>query len=313
MNQKLIFLLILTTAMNLCLFAIKKNKSKSEPLPVSSPISSVVIPQPVVSPPAIPPTIPRLVPKFENYAPVRGVDSSLGKVLGDIESHMPAGHIYADSDKITWAHETTHGINSNARMKFSRGTTYAVLENIIQEPSGRFFRVYKYYGNNQINAFYVLENKVVVIQEPNTRIRSVAAKVPSSLRGGVYNLYLVQQAGSWDDTPLYIFDEWSAYTNGSACRLDLKIQSRSETVQYMLEFNVYSSCVAWTSGSNDPQLKAFLMWQTERAMNIYKESTNVDGASSYLEKMRTSSDATQWRGFCKEYFGSEWCKEVFGF
>ena len=171
----------------------------------------------------------------------------------------------------------------------------------------------KFSRNGRINAFYVLENRVVVIQEPNTRIRSVAAKIPSSLRGDVYSLYLVQQAGAWDDTPLYIFDEWSAYTNGSACRIDLGIQSRSETVQYMLEFNVYSSCVAWDSNSADPQLKAFLMWQIERAMNIYKESTNADGAAIYLEKMRTSSDATQWRGFCKQYFGSDWCKEVFGF
>lgn len=277
------------------LFIAKMNKIRATPtqpvVAVTGPVSPT-IPQPVVPPPVTPPAILKLVPKFENYPPIRGSGlESLGKVLGDIESHMPAGHIYVDNDKITWAHETTHGINSNARMKFSR--------------------------NGRINAFYVLENRVVVIQEPNTTIRNVAANVPESLRGGVYNLYLVQQAAAWNDTPLYIFDEWSAYVNGSDCRLDLDIYNRHETVQYMLEFNVYATCVAMTSKSDDQQLKSFLMWEIERAMKIYEKSINVGGSitlrAAYIDQMRTSPDAAQWRVFCQQYYGADWCKEVLGF
>jgi hypothetical protein len=161
--------------------------------------------------PELPPKPPQAIePIWTEYAAQRNI-TDLGKVLSDIEGHMPAGHIYKDSDKITWAHETTHGINSHLRQKFSNG--------------------------QKMNGFYCLNNKAAMILEPPTTISKVAGLVPSSLRGGVYNLYLVSQASSWNDTPLYIFDEWIAYTNGSDCRLDLGIEQRSETVTYMLEFN----------------------------------------------------------------------------
>ena len=285
MNQKLILLLVFITSVNLFLIGLIKTNQKM-PSVVKSP---VVLPPPpsILERTQVGPS--KLIPKFENYPPVRSVNN-LGKVLSDTESHLPAGHIYYDEDKITCVHEGTHGINSNARIKF--------------------------FNNKKINAFYVLENRVVVIEEPNTRIKIVANKIPNSLRGEVYNLYLVQQASSWDDTPLYILDEWSAYVNGSACRLDLGIQNRSETVRYMLEFNVYSSCVAWCSGTNDPQLKAFLMWQIERAIKIYKDSGtlgNLHTSDDYLDKMRKNGDSLEWRIFCQQYFGADWCKEVLGF
>ncbi len=61
-------------------------------------------------------------PKWTDYPPIRQVDSqSMGRVLADIESHMPAGHIYRDADKITWGHETSHGIASNIRGSANSG------------------------------------------------------------------------------------------------------------------------------------------------------------------------------------------------
>lgn len=290
MDKKLIFLVIFLSMVNFGIFAKKTGERKKiikqdaiVNIPVSIPVFTPFVPPK--------PIIEKIMPEFKEYLAIRSIESELGKVLGDIEAHMPAGHIYKNAnDKINWAHETSHGIHSNIRQKFS--------------------------NLGKINGFYVLNNKAVVIKEPNTTIRNVATKVPNSLRGGTYNLYLVQQAGSWNDTPLYILDEWSAYTNGSACRLDLEMTSRSESVLYMLEFNIYSSCVAWTSQSNDPQLKAFLMFQIERAMSIYKDSSklgNLEKSHSYLETMRTSSDAADWRGFCKQYYGADWCLEILGF
>ena len=153
-----------------------------------------------------------------------------------------------------------------------------------------------------------------VIVEPPTTIRAAAAKVPQSLRGGVYNLYMVQQAGSWNDTPLYIFDEWVAYTNGSEVRKDLGITGRAETVTYMMEFNVYSMSLAMVvkekGGYDDTQFKAFLMWNMERSVKIYNSEPE---ATAYLNKLRTNGDAENLRAFARSYFGAEWCKEILGF
>src|SRR5690606_38202965 len=98
------------------------------------------------------PQIPITVePKFENYPAVRQPESSLGKVLSDIECHMPAGHIYRDSDKITWGHETSHGLASNIRQKFSRGN--GAWRTVGGKPS--------YVSFARINGFYVLDNRAV--------------------------------------------------------------------------------------------------------------------------------------------------------
>lgn len=228
-------------------------------------------------------------PEFVDCPPLRSV-SDLGKVLSDIESHMPAGHIYRDSDRITWGHETTHGINSRLRTSHRQ--------------AGR------------INGFYVLENKAVIIKEPNTTISAAARLVPSSLRGSVYNLYMVSQARSWNETPLYVFDEWVAYGNGSAVRADLNIQKRQESVQYMLEFNNYSIAVAMAARTDDIQFKHFVMWNLERTMKIYEANKGIGDLSkseAYLEKTRNSSDAEQFREFARNYFGADWTKKVLGF
>lgn len=285
-------------------------KKVDPPTVVTQRPSQPIIVDPEPPKPEIKPEPPkRIEPVFINWPKVRAVDSSLGKVLGDIESHMPAGHIYKDSDKITWGHETTHGINSNIRNNNQK------WEVRYKKPKFFFFREkYLVKAAERVNGFYCLEDRAAVIVEPPTTIRAAAAKVPQSLRGGVYNLYMVQQAGSWNDTPLYIFDEWVAYTNGSEVRKDLGIQSRAETVTYMMEFNVYAMSLAMVvkdkGGYDDTQFKAFLMWNIERSVKIYN---NEPEANAYLNKLRTNSDAENLRSFARSYFGAEWCKRYLGF
>lgn len=305
-SKILIALLIITNFALIGGVVYKKKHPQTTPL-------VEVKPDPVspLTPPKEPPPQPKIEPKFESYPAIRNI-TNLGKVLSDIEGHMPAGHIYKDNDKITWAHETTHGINSNIRQKFASryadGTLYGEWRPL---HTGRL--VFKSYG--KINGFYVLEDRACVIQEPNTTIQAAAKLVPSSLRGGVYNLYMIQQAASWGDTPLYVFDEWTAYTNGAACRLDLGIKERSETVLFALEFNVYALSVAMASKSEDEQFKSYLKWNIERAMKLYEDSKSLGGyeaQDAYLAKMRTSSDADFLRKFTKTYFGEEWAIKVLG-
>lgn len=246
-------------------------------------------------------------PEWENYTAIQQPQSELGKILSDIECHMPAGHIYKDKDKITWGHETSHGLASNIRMKFSRG--YGAWQACCGKP------VFKSFA--RINGFYLLNDRAVIINEPNTTIKEVARLVPNSLKGGVYNLYMVSQAGSWNDTPLYVFDEWIAYANGSAVRADLKIQSRAETVKYMLEFNVYAICVGWESKTEDKQFKTFLKWHLKRSMELVKANRESGGdlseSDAYWEKVKASPDAEEFRQFTRRYLGEQWTKHVLGF
>ncbi len=221
-----------------------------------------------------------VIPTITNYPPIRNV-GNLDPTVADIESHLPAGHPYRDADKITWVHEGTHGINAQLRNEF------------------------------HCPGFYILDNRAVLLkEEPRTTLTQVAKRVPVSLRGDVYNLYLLQSRQWWENEPSYVFDEFVAYTNGADARRLLAIHIRQETVRYMVEFCVYSTCVPWSAKSNDPQVRAFIMWQIERSMKVHKASGIK---SQYLDRLRNSSDATELRVYMRDYFGPHFTREVLGF
>ena len=217
---------------------------------------------------------------FTNYPSIRDV-GNLNGIIADIESHLPAGHPYRDSDLITWVHEGTHGINSRLRNEF------------------------------RCPGFYVLDNRAVLLnREPNTTLTQVARLIPVSLRGDVYQLYLIDSRRWWNNEPSYIFDEFIAYTNGAEARRQLCIRDRQETVRYMVEFVVYSTGVVYASKGRNDQSRLFLMWQIKRAMKIYHASGIK---STYLDRLRRSADATELRVYMRDYFGLEFTRKVMGF
>ncbi len=231
--------------------------------------------------------------------------SNWGQVLTDIEQHLPAsyGTQYRDSDWITWAHETTHGINSDVRNNYN--TT-----------------------GKKANGFYVLNNMAVILVEPNMTKSSIAQYVPQSLQGFRFSTYITGQS-DWDDMPTYVFDEWVAYTNGTACGVD-RVQEgmwndgwRDQSGN--LEFVAYGMATGWAVQSKDPsyfanypQFRAFIKWQTERSMKLYQQAQampefQASDVAQYYQKMQTASDAESWRQFVRSGFGADWAKTVMGF
>lgn len=269
-------------------------------------------------PPPPPKPAKPVEPVWLNWPVVHEVHNpALGQVLCDIDSHMPAHHQYRASNKITWAHETTHGINANIRNS---------------QPG------------QKVNGFYTLRNRAVVIPEPPTTIRTVAPTVPHKLRGVSYDLYLVRQAGQWNHAPLYLFDEWTAYTNGSECGRELNAQGWYFELLQAHEFNLYSLCLAKVVKENcpnydDKQMKAYLMWNIERTFRLaaptapkryvlsgpfdhhinaniisFPDDENpTQKALEYAEKVRTLPEAESLRSFARSYFGPDWCRRVYGF
>lgn len=209
-------------------------------------------------------------PIFETCNPTRKV-TQYSRCLNDIESHMPASHIYRSSDKVTHAHETTHGLNSMLRTQ-----------------------------PGKLNSLYCLNNNYVVIKEPPMTLSQV--KVPHSLRGQVYNLYV--NSRSWNDRPLYLLDELSSYTNGTITGIEYNLNRGSEC-RYMLELLVYSVCmyqsIPKNSNYDNTTLRVFLEWYGEQVFEIYEATKNNNmndsGAASYLNTLNTANDAKEVRLF----------------
>ncbi|NMC71939.1 MAG: hypothetical protein GYA57_18045 [Myxococcales bacterium] len=227
-----------------------------------------------------------------------------GAALTDVLRHLPAsyGTYYRDSDLITSAHETTHGIHSH-------------LRGALAGWSG--------------NAFYVMENRALTMPEPGCRKSDVAAYVPASLRGSRYSLYILGMT-DWDDTPTYVFDEWVAYTNGGAVGVDLVRSGLwrygwRDGVMGQLEFTVYALALGMAVEARDPaywaretQFREFIRWHACRAMAIFREGAAMsafawDAQDAYERNLREAADAEPLRAWVRRVYGADWAREVFGF
>ena len=102
--------------------------------------------------------------------------------------------------------------------------------------------------------------------------------VPVSLRDFRYDTYLVG-ATDWNDTPLNLFTEWVAYTNGTEAGVTLvkegKWNAGWRDTFGSLEFTVYAFAVAMAAEVKDPayfsgypQFRVFLKWNAERALGL---------------------------------------------
>lgn len=229
-----------------------------------------------------------------------------GADLTDIANHLPSsyGNQYWDDDPITAGHETSHGIHAH-------------------------LRVYVYMGNQRVNAFYVLGDKAAYVVEPGIRKSAIATHVPASLRGSRYSLYITGQV-AWDDTPLYIWDEWNAYVNGAEVGVDMATHGLwnrgwRDAVMGPIEFNVYALATAMAVKAGDPtyfasntQFKEFLAWNLRRSMELFRAGRTLpdfawDDQDTYYDKLKTSADADALRRFTRETFGAEWTMAVMGY
>jgi hypothetical protein len=167
---------------------------------------------------------------FSKIEPVTNRFGS-GTFYSDVMNY--ASNPYVRDIRSTNAHETTHGINSSLR--------------------NRFRSVYPH----KINAFFVGRGEYVVLAEPNIRLRDVAQFVPAALRGRRFNLYFVQQVRHWDDTPLYVLDEFVCYINGGKVCVDDLLNNRyrqenTDGVSGCLEFAIYSMALVKCIEIRDP-------------------------------------------------------------
>lgn len=152
-----------------------------------------------------------------------------------------AGSQYRNSDPITTVHESTHGVNSMLRNKYS-GECYYV-------GSGRFFRLQ---------------------QQTGVTLSSVAAAC--KFRGGIFDLYLRKQQQYWNDNALYLYDEWVAYTNGADTAVNNRTSGQAwSEVQFACEMGYYCTVVLQltptTYGEYD-ELRYFWRWQAQRCVTI---------------------------------------------
>ena len=233
-------------------------------------------------------------------------EAGWGDALTDVARHIPAkyGDTYWFDEPMTAAHETSHGIHAH-------------LRNYESPPGPR------------VNAFYVLDDRVAFVVEPDIRKSDVNPHVPQVLRGPRYDLYLDGQ-DAWDDTPLYLFDEWNAYCNGSQVGVE-QVQEGlyqgewTDGVMGSLEFTAYAIATAKAIAEGDPdyfasnlQFRRFTAWEIARCMALFEAGRVMDEFAwdvqeDYAAALRTHASAESLRQFARDTWGAAWTEEHLGF
>lgn len=232
-----------------------------------------------------------------------GNNASWGRALNDIKNHEPSGQNYTNSDLVTNGHETTHGINNYFMNKHSTAK--------------------KSYG------FYVLNDKAAVFEEPNFRTPQMKAYVPSNLRGSRYSTYIDRTTG-WEDRPLYLFDEWVSYTNGTEVCVDLAEKGLwrygwRDCASGAVEFVPYVLAELMAMKNLDPNyfaqaknLKEFVAWNIQRVFDLYNRTLpykDFDDKSvgKNIDELQKGSAAQAMRDFAMDLYGPDWTYMVMGF
>ena len=249
-------------------------------------------------------------PKWIVVPQLRAVQTR-NSVVNDVDSCLSAleSQTYRSQDPGNWAHEGTHGLNSRIRNKYGRGT-------------------------GQDNAFYVLNGRAAIVAEPPTTLSNAARYVPPTLRAAMFKQHMQDARQWWDKQPLYVMDEWVAYTHSTLaaieeCKAGRNPSSEARCVRYMLEaaMNSLAVCVAIDAEKragrlhyDNAQLRLFVAWQWSRMMYVWAEAQKYPQLCShnpaqYYMRLISGQDkyTNGMRAWAQGYFGKEWCRVVMRF
>jgi len=153
--------------------------------------------------------------------------------------------------------------------------------------------------------FYIDSGLFVRFPEiPGFHLRQVAPRC--RYRGAIFNTYLVQSlrgGGSHagmtvvgHSSPLYLFDEWAAYTAGSAVAVYGGHSGRADTVEFMLEMAYYCSVVVDhvpADYSHRQELHQFFRWNALRCLAIAERAAQ--------SRRNYNSRQSPWRSWLAAY------------
>jgi len=292
----IIFAVVAMFIMNIAIFVYKSRHNNDLPPPSeetqTTPIREIETPPEEEPPPQKEEAIPTFVevPKFRT--------SPESSVYGDVISHSQEAPFGDAHGRATNAHETGHGIHSYLRNKYSSEMS------------------------KKVNGFYGLEGRGIIIEEPNIRKSQINRFVPQILRSYRYQTYLAGQQ-EWDDTPLYIYDEWAAYVLGGKCNIDDVQNGRykgewTDGVSGCLDFSIYAIALSMAVKQSDPsywesnkQFRNYTIWNLREAQKTYivghrMEQFKWEKQDALLKEFLTNPAAEEMRKFVKENLDGVW-------
>lgn len=234
--------------------------------------------------------------------------------MEDIQWHRQTNFKVFD-DRDTHVHENTHLLDND-------------LGNAKSKEGGYKTRVW---------AFYFGKGCLCYVNDPKITKTQVKEFLPPGLQYERFKTYLntkypyrspdgqVDIADTYEDSPLLVWDEWVAYTNGTQQALwDEERTPKDKALktsgpEACLEFSIYATAVSMAIKKNNPdawkdeQTRAVFRYQFKRAMKTYREAMTYERFRFTPEHCKAffGPAGDPLRKFLKEEFGQEFVDDVF--
>lgn len=229
------------------------------------------------------------VPTYKNFTEQ--------SIYTDVLSHLRR-QPFVDENRSTMVHENAHMIHSELRKQYNSSS------------------------QERLNAFYLLNGKAALVEEPKIKKNQINSFVPINLQSYRFRVYFVTNQ-DWDYAPLYVMDEWSAYILGAKCYLEDYKNGRynkkwTDGVSGCLDFSIYTIALCMAIEKHDPtywqnnkQFKSFVSWQLKEACSAFMEGRSIDAfkwdkQDLLLQQLLESEEAKPYREMLKKEFESTW-------
>jgi hypothetical protein len=244
------------------------------------------------------PEIPKVQLQLIDVPKYRSIEDDT--IYGDVLSHSektPFGNAHG---RATNVHETAHGISSELTNKY-----------------------YKNYSS-KIEGLYYGNGKGIILESPQLKINEVSAYIPEKFRSYRFQLYFIDQLKYWNDYPLYILDEWTAYIWGARCAVEdyktKNIDTKADSVSGSLEFSLYTMglCLAIKAKDNDYwknniQFKLVVKEHLQRAETVFFEGRDIfksNKQETLLNELKNSDDSEPIKQLLKSEFDSVFLRQL---
>lgn len=168
-------------------------------------------------------------------------------------------------------------------------------------------------GKPNVNGFYYPPSQGVIIKQPKITISDISSYIPRNLRGNRYKLYFKDQLKYWNDSPLYIMEEWNCYTMGAWSALidhQLGNTERTDAVAGTFEFKIYSTALYMCIKDMDKEYDIkefdnFFFWLSELSFNTFNEGKTIEDFNSkssnlLFDEFCNSQEGKDFRNFLNE-------------
>jgi len=265
------------------------------PVPVKPKPDSILVPKPAPAP-----KVKWVIPRLVEYPAVRDKYKQ-NNIYSAVLNRHRVGHTQGSRE--TQAHETVHFINSSLRNALVRKTTEEINKGLL--PLGY---------SNKLYCIFMAPNQYVTLVGPKMRKSNIAEFVPDSLQFTRYPLYVVGQT-AWDDMPLYVLDEWSAYMVGAQVGIEdhnngVSPSGTTDVAEGTLEMAIYSVAMCMAIEKNDPkaltpEFMGVIDFMLHRAEKIFSEGRKIfphARQEKMLNNLKNSPDAESMRQYLKYNF-----------